>query len=268
MSFSAKKSFGQNFLNAPSVVANMLVVSKIIPGDTVIEVGPGKGVLTKSLLEQGARVIAFEIDSRMIEYLSHVFQSELRSGMLTLIEGDILEQDLGTIIGDLPYKLVANIPYYITNAILRYFLEHTLQPLSACLLVQHEVAERITRDPKESLLSLSVKAYGVPRYVTKVGRRYFNPQPKVDSAVLFIDQISRKNFHNPDHEQRFFAMIKLGFAHRRKQLLSNITETKDEREVWIDELAHRGYQPYVRAEDITVQDWLWLSCNERINDLY
>jgi 16S rRNA (adenine1518-N6/adenine1519-N6)-dimethyltransferase len=259
MSLRAKKSFGQNFLNSPRVVTAMIQASQVHEGDLIIEVGPGKGVLTKALLATGARVIAFEIDPRMIEHLQEIFAEEIKKGKLEIVAGDILEQDLKNIIGNQEYKLIANIPYYITNAILRYFLSGEHQPTKACVLVQHEVAERVARDPKESILSLSIKIYGTPKYLTKVSRRYFTPSPKVDSAVLFIDEISRNNFTHLQHEENFFACVKQAFAHRRKQFLTNIASSAAERHVWENLLAERGYQSNVRAEDIKLDDWIFFS---------
>ena len=259
MNLRAKKSFGQNFLNSPQAVSTMITSARVQAGDTIIEVGPGKGVLTKALLKTGARVIAFEIDPRMIEYLSMVFASEITTGQLQIITGDILEHTLEEIVLKKPYKVVANIPYYITNALLRYFLSNQQQPRCTCFLVQHEVAERIARGNKESILSLSVKAYGNPSYVRKVPRRYFTPIPKVDSAILCIDEISRSVFDDMNHELNFFRLVKKAFAHRRKQLIKNITTPLENKEFWEKKLRCQGHDGQVRAEDIPLENWIELS---------
>jgi 16S rRNA (adenine1518-N6/adenine1519-N6)-dimethyltransferase len=150
----AKKSLGQNFLNAPQVVAKMIDALGITRDDLVVEVGPGKGALTKALLERGARVHAYELDQRMVEYLNEHLADYIESKQLQIVQGDILEADVCADLQGKNYRVVANIPYYITNAIIRYFLESDHQPTSMSLLVQKEVADRIARDEHESILRL------------------------------------------------------------------------------------------------------------------
>lgn len=259
MNLRAKKSLGQNFLNAPHVVQKMLDASDIQSDDYVLEIGPGKGVLTQSLLERGAIVVCYELDPRMVEYLSKRFKKYIESQQLTVVHKDILELDLEKELPSGNYKVVANIPYYITNAIIRLFLSTHHQPADMCLLVQKEVAERIARDVKESILSLSVKVYGKARYVTKVPARYFSPAPKVDSAVIHVGNISRTQFINEVHEQNFFALVKQGFAHKRKQLASNLAEVFFDKSFWHEQLTKYGYTSTVRAEDVSLDDWISLS---------
>ena len=190
MSLSAKKSLGQNFLKSRKAIRAMIESPNITSDDVVVEIGPGKGALTKPLLETGATVIAFELDERMIVYLREHLAEYIQREQLVLIHQDVLQADLSRYTNGKPYKVVANIPYYITNLILRTFLSGRYQPTSMCLLVQKEVAERIVaRDGKESILSLSVKLYGIPTYIMKVAREYFSPSPRVDSAVILIDKI-------------------------------------------------------------------------------
>jgi 16S rRNA (adenine1518-N6/adenine1519-N6)-dimethyltransferase len=255
----AKKSLGQNFLNAPQVVAKMIDALGITRDDLVVEVGPGKGALTKALLERGTRVHAYELDQRMVEYLNEHLADYIESKQLQIVQGDILEADVCADLQGKNYRVVANIPYYITNAIIRYFLESDHQPTSMSLLVQKEVAERIARDEHESILSLSVKAYGEPRFLTKVPARYFSPQPKVDSAVITISGISRENFSDEIHEERFFTVIKTAFAHKRKQLASNLAGLWFNKERWQELLQERGYQTTARAEVLKLADWLYFS---------
>ena len=189
-----KKSLGQNFLRSKVVVDGIVSASLLEQKDLCLEIGPGEGVLTEALLKKGVKVIAVEKDDRLIPVLEEKFKNEISDYNLKIIHGDILELDIEKIIGKSKYKLVANIPYYITGQIIRRFLESQKQPVSITLLVQKEVAERIvSKDKKESLLSLSVKAYGEPKYVHKVSKGAFHPQPKVDSAVIFIEIISKKN---------------------------------------------------------------------------
>lgn len=254
----AKKSLGQNFLNAPGVIQKMIDVSGVQSGDLVIEVGPGKGALTEALLERGAIVRCYELDPRMVEYLNEKYNSYIQTGQLTIVHQDILDLDLQEELSSGAYKVIANIPYYITNAIIRLFLTATHQPTDMCLLVQKEVAERIARDTKQSILSLSVKVYGTPRYVTKVPARYFSPKPKVDSAVVHIGGISRDAFSTPSDEERFFSVVKQGFAYKRKQLASNLGEAFVSKAYWQQVLQDMGYPHTVRAEDVALLDWIQL----------
>lgn len=257
-----KKSLGQNFLT--SIPARMKIVEagEITPSDTILEIGPGKGFLTKALLSTGAHVVALEKDHELIPILSETFASELASNQLTLIEGDVLTFDttrytlLSTRLG---YKLIANIPYYITGAILSHFLANTHQPSLMVVLVQKEVAKRVcAQDNKESLLSLSVKAYGDPKLVYTVNKGSFNPIPSVDSAVLQIKNISRKNFLHEKHEETFFTLIHAAFAHKRKYALSNIqTVFKDI--AMLQLFTDLNLSPKVRAEDVTLHTWLNIS---------
>lgn len=261
MSYHApKKSLGQNFLT--SIPASMAIVSagELTSSDTVLEIGPGKGFLTKGLLESGAKVLALEKDRELIPVLSETFANEIATKQLTIIEGDALEfdpQDYGLQSTD--YSLIANIPYYITGAILSRYLSHAHQPSMMVVLVQKEVAERAcARDGKESLLSLSVKVYGTPKLVYKVSKGSFFPIPSVDSAVLQIKDISRNNFKNQYHEAIFFKLIHAGFAHKRKFAISNIKAVF--KTIDIPSLFKElGLSEKVRAEDIQLSTWLALT---------
>jgi 16S rRNA (adenine1518-N6/adenine1519-N6)-dimethyltransferase len=229
-----KKSLGQHFLNSPKIIADIVSAGKVTASDTVVEIGPGEGILTSALLKTGAHIIAIEKDDRLIPILEEKFAKETptfqsgsrpQASAFQLIHADILKCDIEKILPK-NYKVVANIPYYITGQIIRMFLENKHQPKSMTLLVQKEVAERIVaRDGKESLLSLSVKIYGEPKLIRTVGRGAFTPQPNVDSAVLNIENISKNNFpqnHPVENEKLFFKIIHAGFAHKRKQLLPNL----------------------------------------------
>jgi 16S rRNA (adenine1518-N6/adenine1519-N6)-dimethyltransferase len=276
-----KKSLGQNFLT--SIPARIAIVASgnLSPSDTVLEVGPGKGFLTQGILDSGAHVVALEKDRDLLPILTEKFSSEIATGRFTLIEGDVLEfvpsevppqsPELQTLLSSLHiphstlhtlpsgYKLIANIPYYITGAILSHFLANTHQPSQMVVLVQKEVAERVVaRDGKESILSLSVKAYGSPKLVYRVNKGSFNPIPTVDSAVLSIEGISRRNFKNQYHEQLFFTTVKSGFAHKRKYLISNLKTafpTSDLQKAF----EAVSLSDKVRAEDVTLATWLQLS---------
>ncbi|MDE2172684.1 MAG: 16S rRNA (adenine(1518)-N(6)/adenine(1519)-N(6))-dimethyltransferase, partial [Patescibacteria group bacterium] len=165
MNFRAKKSLGQHFLTSKLVLAQIISAAALKPGERVLEIGPGTGILTEALLAAGAKLTAIEKDDRAIGFLQRKFALEIAEGRLNLIHGDVLESDTSLLAScPTPYALVANIPYYITGAILEKFLEYGPQPDRMILLVQKEVAERIVaHDGKESVLSLSVKAFGRPR---------------------------------------------------------------------------------------------------------
>ncbi len=252
-----KKSLGQNFLKSQKALAEILYAGNVSKGDTILEIGPGKGALTEKLLSTGAHVVAIEKDQELVPYLQEKFTDEIEMGLFTLIEGDILEFDIEKskhITNN--YKLIANIPYNITGAIIRMFLETKNQPTTMVLLVQKEVAARIARDKKESILSLSVKAYGTPIYVSTVSKRYFNPAPKVDSAIISVHDINRSKFVSHTHEAEFFRLVKIAFAHKRKQLAGNLKEGGYNTE-WIE----KQFSTYklakdVRAEDIPINIWV------------
>ena len=256
-SFSfAKKSLGQHFLTSQGAVHAMVEAGHVQGGDVVLEIGPGRGVLTSALLKAGAHVVAVEKDEQLVPVLAERFADEIAAGQLTMVEGDALACQL-PIPHTTSYKLVANIPYYITGALLERFLTAQHQPAVLVFLVQKEIAERVARSKKESILSLSVKAYGVPRYVRTVPRGAFSPAPTVDSAILAIEHISRGCFENGAHEERFFALVKAGFAHKRKLLVRNLETILGKRAA--EALEKAEIPPKARAEDVPLPKWLILS---------
>lgn len=247
MSVRAKKSLGQNFLMHARIAERIALVAELSPDTTVFEIGPGTGMLTRELLKLAKKVIALEADQTLFEKLQNDFAQEIAESRLELLHGDIRSFDIAT----LPkrYALVANIPYYLTGEIFRMFLESEHQPRSMTLLVQKEVAERIARAKKESVLSLSVKAYGTPKLEFSVPRGAFNPAPKMDSAVLTVRDISRKQFPTRADEERFFLLIRAGFSHRRKFVRSNLSEAG---------LPAGDLPEKARAEDLPLPAWLVL----------
>lgn len=259
----AKKSLGQNFLNSKAVARDIVCAAEITPTDTVLEIGPGKGFLTGELLASGARIIAVEKDDRMIPFLSEKFANEIKAKKLTLIHGDILEFDPKTYhLKANSYKLIANIPYYLTGYIIRTFLEAESKPERMILMVQKEVATRIVaRDGKESILSIAVKAYGTPKLIKKVPARYFTPAPKIDSAILAITNISGKNFLDKNAEKLFFEIVRVGFAHKRKMLAGNLKEILGGRTSEI--LEGIGIAGNARAENLSLDQWLALTLKYR-----
>ncbi len=265
MKLFAKKSLGQHFLNSPSVLAKIIEAARISPEETVLEIGPGTGILTEALIKTGATIITVEKDDRALAPLEAKFDSTIRTdarpGKLTLVHADILEVDRTTLgLSNNHYALVANIPYYITGSILETFLEYAPRPNRMVLLVQKEVAERIiSRDGKESILSISVKAFGTPHIVATVPPGAFNPPPSVDSAILAIENISADRFEQGTIDIRhFFSIVKTGFAHKRKILKSNLGELLGKEkvsELW----AKNGLDEHIRAEDLLLDQWFKLA---------
>ncbi len=264
LEFKAKKSLGQYFLNNMRIPQLMADAGNVVKGDTVLEIGPGTGVLTRELLARGARVVAIEADARAIASLEASFKSEITSKNLVIIHADIREFPRGPLGNSLTelgiiehtYKVVANIPYYLSGMLFRTFLESHLQPSTLVFLVQKEVAERIGRDPKESLLSLSIKVFGDPKYVLTVKKGNFTPSPKVDSAIIAITNISHTKFRNIT-EADFFRILHAGFAAKRKQLLGNLARIFP-REELLHIFSTLGLKEDVRGEDLTIEVWLTL----------
>ena len=254
----AKKSLGQHFLTSQHVLKKIITAANLRPSDTVLEIGPGKGILTKALLQTAARVVAVEKDAVLAAYLADIFSHQISDKQLTLVSGDILDFDLSLYkLTPGTYKVVANIPYYITGVFFRRFLSSATYPESMTLLVQKEVAERIiAKTGKESLFSISVKVYGTPKQVGVVRAGNFSPPPKVDSAILTITDISKSQFNDID-EQSFFTVLHAGFAHKRKQLATNFGLAN----MLAPEkmCTHCTIPPSVRAEDLSVRHWICLA---------
>lgn len=247
-----KKSLGQNFLMHPQTARRIALTAPIEPMDTVLEIGPGTGMLTDPLLSTGRTVYAVEADYQLIPELRERFSKEVGEGRLILRQEDIRSFSPDVIPNK--YALVANIPYYITGEIIRQFLTATHKPASMTLLVQKEVAERIARSRKESLLSLSVKAFGTPKYCFTVPRGAFRPAPNVDSAVLSISNIRENSFKSKEEEGLFFAVLHAGFSQKRKRLAKNLEQLYPKEHVTLvfEEL---GLSTGLRAEDVSVDVW-------------
>lgn len=261
MIYKAKKSLGQNFLKSEIALRTMCSSGEIKPDDIILEIGPGKGALTSKLLLEAQKVIAIEKDFELYEFLKEKYQIEIKNKKLILLNEDVLDfKPTKYNLKTNNYKIVANIPYNITGAILKKFLSTETQPEKMVLLVQKEVAERIVaRDGKESILSLSVQAYGNPKYITKVHKRFFSPSPKVDSAIITISEISKKNFKTQNDENRFFEIIKAGFAHKRKILRRNLESIQVGHGKVREAFEKLGINEKSRAEDIKIEKWLLIS---------
>jgi 16S rRNA (adenine1518-N6/adenine1519-N6)-dimethyltransferase len=250
-----KKSLGQHFLHSSHYLSLIADSAQVDKNSTVIEIGPGDGALTAVLLERGAQVIAVEKDHRLIPILKEKFANEITKGKSEVVEQDALEFEVADFVKG-EYTLVGNIPYYITGALLKKFLTGACQPQRLVFLMQKEVAERIARSKKESILSLSVKAYGEPKYVKTIPRGAFQPAPKVDSAILLVDNVSRKHFKSKREEETFFELVRAGFAQKRKLLKRNIESVLGEKTTTCMQKA--SIAPNARAEDVALTQWLAL----------
>lgn len=258
--FQTKKSLGQNFLNNTRIPELMADAGAVEVGDIILEIGPGTGALTKELLKRGAHVIALEADERAIDVLKDLFLNEIHTKQLTLVHGDARAIDVRALgLRPRAFKTIANIPYYLSGMLFRTLLESDIHPSDLVFLVQKEVAERIARDKKESLLSLSVKVFGNPRYVKTVGKGNFTPPPKIDSAIIAITDISHTQLqqHNLSKEH-FFFILHQGFKSKRKQLLGNFADTYDR--AHLERVFSTLSLPLtVRGEDVPLHTWLDLS---------
>ena len=248
---------GQHFLTHAWAARKLAYAAAPREGETILEIGPGKGVLTKELLALG-NVVAIEKDEPLVARLKETFASEIGSGRLKLVEADVRDVTPERL-GLQKYILSANIPYYITGEIIRQFLTADVQPRAMALLVQKEVAQRIV-DTKESILSISVKAFGTPKIIAKVGKSHFSPPPSVDSAILLIDNIS-KNFFADINEENFFTIVRAGFASKRKMLVNNLSAISKKEEVLLA-FQTCSISESARAENLNLEQWKCLALNE------
>lgn len=241
---------GQHFLKHSWAARSLAYAAVARPGETILEVGPGKGVLTRELLALGP-VVAVEKDEKLVAMLHETFANEIADGKLRVVSEDVRNISPESL-GLKTFVLAANIPYYITGEIIRQFLTASIQPRAMALLIQKEVAQRIV-SPRGSILSISVKAYGTPRIVEKVSRIHFSPPPSVDSAILSIDAIS-KSFFEDIGEEQFFTIVKAGFASKRKFVSNNLTVIFEKESV-SRALDAADVPEKARAEDLTLEQW-------------
>ncbi len=281
------KKLGQNFLINKKVLFKIINSADIAKKDTILEIGPGLGTLTLELAKKAKKVITVEKDPKMIEILKETLKSFKN---VKIIQGDILKYNFQFSISNLEplrfarcnsfgikqsifnfqfskkYKIVANLPYYIVSPVIRKFLESKYPPKEMFLMVQKEVAQRICAKPsKMSILAVAVQFYAEPKILFKVSKGSFWPQPKVDSAFLKIKPFSNPKEVNPD---LFFKIVKAGFSHPRKQLANNLSKElalsppnglKLNKEQIKTLLLDIGIEPSIRAEALTIDDWIKLT---------
>jgi len=260
------KKLGQHFLNNPEIIEKIIKSANLKSTDVVLEIGPGEGVLTEKLAEKCQKVIAVEIDNKLVKLLHNKLRNNKN---ITIIHDDILKINLPKLysryeLQSTDYKLIANIPYYITSKILRVFLETENPPKEIILMVQKEVAERIIASSgKMSKLSISVQYYGKVEYFFTVKKENFNPPPKVDSAVIRILPIAKRREKNEEREKKdkeFFKIIRAGFCARRKTLANNISNSLHlDKKLVEKKLKTVSILPTARAQELSIKKWKELS---------
>ncbi len=265
MKIIKKKSLGQNFLKDEEVLDKIILAGELSDSDNVLEIGPGEGALTKKLLEKVGKVVAIEKDERLKDENSSLQKicrkSDLLQDKMELYFGDILEVNLPDILrentfDDNGYKVVANIPYYITGKILRLLFQQRPLPKVVVLLVQKEVADRIgTKKGRQSILSLSVQYYADVEIVAYVPKESFDPAPKVDSAILKIIPFQNSEY-DKKNEESFFKLIKVGFSSPRKVLINNLKNGLKISRAEIGKIfLEIGLDMNIRAEKLQVNEW-------------
>ena len=247
------KGLGQNFLQDPMALEEIISAADIHPTDTVLEIGPGLGSLTRYLAVSAKEVVAVELDRNLLPPLRAILSPYKN---VHLIQGDILKLSPGELVNESNYIVAANIPYYITSAVIRHLLASDKKPRRIVLTVQKEVAQRICSAPGDlSLLALSVQVYGKPRITARIPAEAFFPAPKVDSAVLCID-IYPSPLISAEHIDAFFHLSKAGFSQKRKMLRNSLsaglhispTEAADL-------LTSAAIDPQRRAETLSLDEW-------------
>ncbi|MCU0499758.1 MAG: 16S rRNA (adenine(1518)-N(6)/adenine(1519)-N(6))-dimethyltransferase RsmA [Anaerolineae bacterium] len=248
-----KKSLGQNFLHDPNVLEKIVNSADLLRDDTVLEIGPGTGALTQKLAEAAHQVYTIELDQRMRPLLEAQLALYPR---VTLVFEDVLAVDHLSLVGPGEFVVVANVPYYITSAILRQLLEAPRRPRRIVLTVQLEVAERVSAKPGEmSLLAVSVQFYGKPQVIGKLNPAVFWPRPEVESAILKIDTYDRPIVDVPS-EAAFFRVVRAGFSQKRKQLKNALSGGLQLNGADTETLLHTaGIDPKRRAETLTLAEW-------------
>jgi 16S rRNA (adenine1518-N6/adenine1519-N6)-dimethyltransferase len=253
-----RKALGQHFLLDQHIVQRIVQVAEVAPGDVVIEIGPGLGILTEALLNAGAEVFAIELDKGLAEHLRATFRDVNR---FHLIEGDALKIDPASLVPEeKDYAVVANLPYSIASAVLMHLLEAKKPPYRLTVMVQREVAERlVAKPPAMTILGVAAQFFTTPRIAFVVPPDAFYPPPNVDSAVVVLDVRPCPPLP-PEERAQFFRIVNAGFRHKRKQIANSLAdEFRVPKEAVVQWLAAAGIDPARRAETLTVEDWVKLS---------
>ena len=249
----AKKSLGQNFLVDENAFDKIIEAADLKPTDNIIEVGPGTGFLTERLIKQVKHVTAVELDRGMVDLLGERFEGVKN---LEIIQADILNlrtQDTG--LRTQQYKVVANIPYYITSPLLKHFLQSDHRPTSIVVLVQKEVAEKVVGKTGKSLITIETQLFGRPEIVGIVPAKSFYPAPKVDSAILKIE-VYKKPLISAAKFDDFLRLVKFGFSQKRKMLSNTLSAGLHMKSSEMSEILKKAdINPNLRAENLEICDW-------------
>lgn len=267
---SANKKLGQHFLIEKEAIEVMTKAAELTKSDFVVEIGPGFGVLTLPVAELAGRVLAIETDKKILEILKAVGSGysnlEIMPASILKLTGDYLHDRFQewskAMSGKTRYKMVSNLPYYITSNIIKLFLDTQKKPEMIVVMVQKEVAERIIAEAGEmSILAISVQIYGKPEIVRIVPRTSFWPKPEVDSAILKITTYKKPPYDIPD-QKRFFRIVKAGFGEKRKQIHNSIGGgLRLDPEVVDEILIKSGIDPTARPQDLIIEQWVNLYHN-------
>lgn len=257
------KRLGQHFLVDKGVLQDIIAAAELNKNDIVLEIGPGIGTLTTELVGQVKKVIAVEKDTNMVKILRETLGD---TGNVEIVPGDILKAGSSSMAkwlnGSKNYKVVANLPYYLTSPVIRRFLEAKRPPPKMVLLVQKEVAQRIcAKPPKMNLLAVSVQFYAKPKIIRYVKKTSFWPQPKVDSAIIkMVPDDQALNKLSARLRERFFQIVRSGFSQPRKQLINNLSRglKMDRVGLW-EMLTRNDINPTARAENLTLKNWITLT---------
>lgn len=248
------RSMGQNFLIEPEVVESIVSVAEVKERDLVVEIGPGMGILTRELLSRGARVVSVELDRDLAVFLKNDL-ADVRS--FSLVERDARYVDIAEITGGVPYQVVANLPYSVATVIIRHFMESPSAPTRMTVMVQKEVAERMTADPGSmSLLGLATHLYASARIAFIVPPEVFLPPPKVESAVVVLD-VRPELRGTPEQRDRMFELATMAFQRKRKTISNGLSMGLDRPKVELDAmLARIDVDPKRRPQTLSVDEWL------------
>jgi 16S rRNA (adenine1518-N6/adenine1519-N6)-dimethyltransferase len=257
-----RKGLGQHFLVDGEVLLLIVATAELKPDDMIVEVGPGLGILTRELAQKAGNVVAIELDDKLAALLKKTLASFKN---VSVINGDVLKTKPEELTKRRDYKVVANLPYYITSPVLRHFLETSVKPQAMVVMVQKEVAEAIAAKPGDmSLLSVSVQFYGKPEIISIVPPESFYPAPEVSSAVLKIDVYPKPKVEVD--EKGFFDTVRAGFAAPRKQLANSLAKGLGwEKALVLPFLQKAKIDPQRRAETLTIEEWaeLWRTLEEK-----
>lgn len=249
-----KKSLGQNFMHDPNTIEKIVSTAELMPDDTVVEIGPGTGELTAILANYARHVMAIELDERLEPVLEDRFA---KISNVYLVFQDVLKTDILSLVGNKDFVVVANVPYYITTAIIQHLLEQTRRPKRIVMTMQYEVAERIcaTNPGDMTILSNSVQYYGKPEIVSKLNPAVFWPRPNINSAILRIDTYKQPIVDVPD-DKLFFRVVKAGFSQKRKQLRNSLSGgLQVKSKIAKHYLDTAGIDSQRRAETLTLEEW-------------